>query len=239
MKKMVVSLKNVIVDFPIYSLHSRSIKKYVISTLTGGKILSDNKGSKIVRALDNVSFDFMKGERIGLLGPNGSGKTTLLRVLTGIYEPISGSILINGTVNSMLSLNLGIDTEATGYENLVNRGKLAGLSNKRLNHMLDDVINFSELGEYINFPMKMYSSGMYMRLLFGFATSIPSDILLLDEWLSVGDKEFISKAERRMKAYVKNVETIVLASHDHALLKNFCTRWFELKQGKCYEKYDL
>lgn len=225
--------KDVVVDFPIYGgTSNRSFKKTIMNTATGGMFAKDAGERVVVRALDKVSFDFKEGDRVGLIGHNGSGKSTLLRVLAGIYEPVSGDLTINGRVTSMLSITLGMDMESSGLENIYMRGRIMGLYSKQLDEIVDDIAEFSGIGDYLNLPMRTYSSGMAMRLAFAISTCVDADIILMDEWLSVGDAEFVGKAQERMNGLVKNARIVVLASHDQALIKEQCNKILKLEHGK-------
>lgn len=231
----IASARNVVVDFSIYGTKSRSLKSTMLRAATGGALATDAADRVVVRALDNLSFDFNEGERIGLAGHNGSGKTTLLRLLAGIYEPTSGSISVRGRVTSMLSITLGMDPDATGYENIFLRGTLLGLRRREILRLVDDVCEFSELGEYIFMPMRTYSSGMTMRLMFAISTSVQADTILMDEWLSVGDQEFSEKAQKRLTHLVDRAELLVIATHSPEIVQNICTRVIHLEHGKMIE----
>jgi lipopolysaccharide transport system ATP-binding protein len=213
--------KDIVVDFPIYEgMGNRSFKKVVMNAATGGMFAKDAAERTVVRALDKVSFSFYEGDRIGLIGHNGSGKSTLLRVLAGIYEPVSGELKVNGHVTSMLSITLGMDMDASGLENIYMRGRVMGLRAKQMDRLVDDIAEFSGIGDYLHLPMRTYSSGMSMRLAFAIATSVEADIILMDEWLSVGDADFVQKASDRMNGLVKNARIVILASHNHAMVKD-------------------
>jgi lipopolysaccharide transport system ATP-binding protein len=227
-----VRAENVVVDFPIYGAQSRSLKNTVISTATGGLLARDASQHVVVRALNGVSFEFREGDKIGVVGHNGSGKTTLLRVLAGAYEPVGGSLEIVGRVASMLSINLGMDPEATGHENIYIRAAIMGLKPKEVEPLVDEICEFSELGDYIQMPMRTYSSGMSMRLSFAISTSIAADIILMDEWLSVGDPQFSEKAQRRLQRLLGRAKVLVLASHDEHLIRNNCNKIMRLEHGK-------
>jgi lipopolysaccharide transport system ATP-binding protein len=218
-----IHAKDLIVDFPIYSgAGNRSIKKTLVNAATGGVFAKDAASRMVVRALDKVSFEFVDGDRVGLIGHNGSGKSTLLRVLAGIYEPVGGELKVDGRVTSMLSITLGMDPEASGLENIYMRGVVMGLSNKQIRRLVDDVADFSGIGDYLELPMRTYSSGMSMRLAFAISTSVDADIILMDEWLSVGDADFVEKARVRMNGLVSTARIVVLASHNHNLVANEC-----------------
>ena len=220
-------LKNVTVDFPIHTVTSRSIKNTFISTISNGKLTNDQK-FPVVKGISNISFNLKPGDRLGVSGPNGSGKTTLLRTIAGIYKPTKGIMNIHGRISSLLDVSFGLDPEATGLENIRMRGVLMGLSLNQIKSLEDEIADFTELGKFINLPVRSYSSGMNMRLGFAVSTAIPSDILLLDEWLSVGDSEFSKKAESRLNMMMKKSEIVIIASHDQKLLKNTCNCFLTL-----------
>jgi homopolymeric O-antigen transport system ATP-binding protein len=233
---MLISARDVVVDFPIYGGKSRSLKSTVLRAATGGAIAADAADRVVVRALDHVSFDLSEGDRVGLVGHNGSGKTTLLRVLAGVYEPVAGSIDVRGRVASMLSIVLGMDADATGYENIFLRGTILGLRKKEILNMVDEVCAFAELGDFIDMPMRTYSSGMVMRLMFAISTSVRADIVLMDEWLGVGDAEFTEKAEKRLTQLVGNAKLLVIASHSQDVIEKTCTRVFHLEHGRIVDR---
>jgi lipopolysaccharide transport system ATP-binding protein len=227
-----ITADNIVVEFPIYGGKSRSLKSAVMRTATGGLLARDAADRVVVRAVDHCSFDFKPGDRVGLLGHNGSGKTTLLRVLAGVYEPSLGSISIAGKVASMLSITLGMDSEATGRENIYIRGAIMGLRRREVDGLIDEICDFSELGDYIDMPVRTYSSGMSMRLAFAVSTSVAADIILMDEWLSVGDASFAKKAQDRLSGLVERAKILVIASHDENLIRNNCNRILRLEHGK-------
>jgi len=223
--------RDVVVEFPVYGRRQQSLKRSVLRAATGGILATDSRDHVVIRALDKVSFEFNEGDRVALIGHNGSGKSTLLRVLAGAYEPVTGSIEVQGSVAAMLSITLGLNTEATGYENIFLRAALMGLSKVQTRDLVDDICDFAELGDYIQMPMRTYSSGMLMRLAFAISTSVSSDILLMDEWLSVGDASFGEKAARRLKSRVDDAKIMVLASHDMGLVQRSCNRFITLEHG--------
>ncbi len=227
-----ISVKDVDVDFPIYGSRHRSIKNAVLRAATGGLIAEDSAQHVVVKALSGLTFELHEGERVGLVGHNGSGKSTLLRVLAGAYEPIAGSVEVVGRVSSMLNITLGLDYEATGYENILIRAAVMGYKPREIEPLVDEIISFSELGDYIDIPMRTYSSGMALRLAFAVSTCVSADILLMDEWLSVGDAEFQNKAKRRLDALVDQAKILVLASHDEQLIKSNCNKVIRLSHGK-------
>jgi lipopolysaccharide transport system ATP-binding protein len=219
------------VDFPVYGAKSRSIKNTVLRAATGGLIARDAADHVVVRALNSVSFELNDGDRVGLVGHNGSGKSTLLRVLAGAYEPVAGTIVVQGRVASMLNISLGMDNEATGYENIFMRAVIMGFRPREVESKVEEIVAFSELGDYIDMPMRTYSSGMAMRLAFAISTCVSADILLMDEWLSVGDADFAEKARARLNSVVDRAKILVLASHDEALIRSNCNKIMRLSHG--------
>ena len=227
-----IEFKNVSVDFPIYNASARSLKKRLFQVATGGQLGADQQGRVVVRALDDVSFKFSDGDRVGLLGHNGAGKSTLLRLLCGVYEPSTGTALINGEIGSLIDISLGIDPEATGRENIYLRGGLLGMTPREIASHLDEIIEFSELGDFIDMPLRTYSTGMHLRLAFSVSTIVRPEIILMDEWLSVGDESFKHKAEQRMSELVRSTNILVIASHSSELISKTCNRVIWLEHGK-------
>ena len=223
-----IIFKHVNIDFPIYNAKNRSLKNTVMQAATGGKVSFGAEGT-VIRSLEDVSFEIHEGERVGLIGHNGAGKSTLLRALSNVYAPTAGRAEIVGEIGSLVDIGLGIDGEATGRENIFIRGALLGLKRKEIEERFDEIVKFSELGEFINMPVRTYSSGMHLRLAFAVATIIRPEILLMDEWLSVGDAAFNEKAERRLNNLVKSSRILVIASHSRELIEKTCNRvmWFE------------
>lgn len=233
----VIAARDLVVEFPIYTSGHRSLKKAVLNATTGGRIAQDSRARVTVRALDGVSFKVNPGDRIGLVGHNGSGKTTLLRVLAGAYEPVSGELEIRGRVGSLLDISMGMDNEATGYENIFLRGIMMGVAPAAMRARIDDIAEFTELGDYLDMPVRTYSSGMQIRLAFAVATSISADILLMDEWLSVGDAGFAEKASKRLESLVEQSSALVIASHSRELIARLCNRGLCLEHGRLLEEF--
>ena len=227
-----ILLEHVCVDIPIYNSQGRSLKKTMLGFATGGKVGLTEKGMTIVRSLDDLSIKVEPLERVGIVGHNGAGKSTLLRVLSGVYEPTNGRAIIEGKVGSLIDISLGIDQEATGLENIYLRAALLGIPKKKIDSQLESLIDFTELGDFVNLPVRTYSTGMHMRLAFAVSTMISPDVLLMDEWLSVGDKSFQTKAENRLNELIDNSNILVIASHSKSLLKRCCKRVIWLEHGK-------
>jgi lipopolysaccharide transport system ATP-binding protein len=226
-----IKLDDVSVHFALFEPGARSLRKKVIHAATGGKLARDVKGHTVVKALNHISFDIREGERVGLLGANGAGKTTLLGVLAGVYEPNIGRATIQGSVGSLINITLGTDAESTGRENILLRAALLDIPRQEILGRMEEVIEFSELGEFIDLPVRTYSTGMNMRLAFSVATMLRPEILLMDEWLSVGDKDFTVKAEKRMSELLDASKILVVATHSKPLALQQCTRLIWLENG--------
>jgi ABC-2 type transport system ATP-binding protein len=228
----VIELNNVSVDFAIYGAGSRSFKKSLLNIGTGNRISRDARERVTIHALRELSLTISEGERVGLTGVNGAGKSTLLRTIAGIYEPTSGHIRVNGSVTTLFSLNVGIEPEATGYENIVLRGLAAGMSREEIECQADSIAEFSELGDYLNLPVHTYSAGMSARLAFSISTAVDPDILLMDEWIGAGDSSFIEKAQSRLDSMVDKARILILATHNPKLISRVCTKVIEIENGR-------
>jgi ABC-type polysaccharide/polyol phosphate transport system ATPase subunit len=215
----------------VYRLRSKLTLARTPRALPHGGRIEGSGRNKFVRALDGVSFDLQAGDRLGLIGGNGAGKTTLLKVLYGIFEPTGGSIAVSGRTDALFNINLGFRREATGRRNIVLRGLINGWSDEEIESRMEDIIAFSELGDFIDLPMKAYSQGMSARLAFSVATALEPEILLMDEWIGAGDPEFQGKARRRMAEMAEKAGIIVLASHNHQLLQRLCNKVLKLDHG--------
>lgn len=217
---------NLNISFPLLNSQTRSLRRQIIAR---------NLEIKVVDALRNISLKINSGDKIGVYGHNGAGKSTLLRAIVGAYSPSSGSLEVVGKVSSMIDLHMGLDYEATGYENIILKLGLEDKSFRKDKDLIEQIIQFSELNEFINMPIRTYSSGMVMRLAFSIASSVNSDILVLDEWLSVGDKKFSSKASNRLSNLIENNSIMIIASHNIDLLHNTCNRLIVLNSGEIIE----
>jgi lipopolysaccharide transport system ATP-binding protein len=223
-----IKLENVTVNLPVYSNANLSFKKSAIGKFTGGKISGNTSKNLSITALNNVTIDLKAGDRLGVIGPNGSGKSTLLRTIAGIYKPTSGLITVKGSISSLIDISLGMDQEATGYENIRMRGALMGHSIAAIKKLEESIADFTELGPYLSMPTRTYSTGMHMRLGFAVSTAFPADIVLLDEWLSVGDGEFNKKAEQRLLNYINKSEILVIASHSQYTITTITNKVLDL-----------
>jgi ABC-2 type transport system ATP-binding protein/lipopolysaccharide transport system ATP-binding protein len=227
-----IELENIGVDFALYHGSSRSLKKSVLRNTVGGLIGNRERDDRtIVRALNEISLSVKNGDRLALIGQNGAGKSTLLRVLAGIYRPTSGKISVEGRRVPLFDITLGADEEATGRENIVLRGLLMGLTRAEIDERIDEIGEFSELGDFLDLPTKTYSTGMMLRLLFSIATSLGSEILLMDEWIVAGDEKFLARAHQRLHGLVERSSILILASHSSGLLRSVCNRAILLEAG--------
>ena len=193
--------------------------------------ISSKGGKQFVTALEGVSFSLQPGDRLGLVGPNGAGKTTLLKVLYGIFEPTSGRVVVDGRVDALFNITLGFRPEATGRRNVELRGLINGWSREQIDARMEEVVAFSELGDFIDMPMKSYSQGMAARLAFAVATTMEPEILLMDEWIGAGDAGFQKKAKERMDDIAAKAGIIVLASHNRELIARTCNKVLHLEAG--------
>jgi len=226
-----VRLRHVSVEFPIYQAGSRSLKKILISGTTKGNLARDAFDRVNVRALSDITFDIENGERVGIIGPNGAGKTTLLKVLAGIYKPTQGRVHIAGRTMALINASVGLNPDATGRENIILRGMYMGIHPHAMREHINSIGEFTELGNYLDMPVRTYSAGMTVRLAFAVSTCIRSEILVLDEWLAAGDAQFLAKAQKRMGDFVTGASIVVLASHSLDLVRQWCRRAVYLRQG--------
>lgn len=234
-----IRLQNVSVTFPIYDARARSLKRRAMKAVTGGlvradpvgKIGTDSKHNICVRALDHVHLQIDHGARLGLIGRNGVGKSTLLHVIAGIYVPEQGKVMVDGRIATLFG-SFGIDPELSGRENIELRGLYLGLTRAEIRAKLDDIIDFTELGPFIEMPFRTYSAGMRARLDFAISTSIDAEILLLDEGLGTGDASFVEKAAKRLGQLAESASIVVLASHSESLLRRLCTHAVYLEAGR-------
>jgi ABC-type polysaccharide/polyol phosphate transport system ATPase subunit len=229
-----IELQKVSLLYPVYGADARSFKTTLLNMATGGRLDRDS-GNIMVEALKNVDLQLEKGDRLALLGHNGAGKSTLLKVLAQIYEPTSGYLNIQGQANCLFDIMMGMDQELNGYENIMLRGLILGLSKQEIRKIIPQVEEFAELGDFMKMPIKTYSSGMKLRLAYGIITSVFSEILLIDEIVSVGDVQFMEKAKNRMKSLVHQSDIMILSTHDIHIIKEFCNKilWLEKGVVKC------
>lgn len=228
-----IALDKASVELAIYNSRGRALKSEILRRTVGGGLQNDRDRSiQVVKALSEVSFKANDGDRIGLVGGNGAGKTTLLRVLSRVYPPTSGHAVIRGRISSLIDLSMGMDSDATGYDNIEMRGIMLGLNRKQAQAIIPDIEDFSELGEFLSLPIRTYSSGMMLRLAFAVSTAVHPDILILDEIIGVGDAAFAQKAQKRLHAMIEKASIMFLASHDNRTIQRFCNRTLWMKGGK-------
>lgn len=228
---MIISVKDVHKRFKTYHDKSNSIKE---------RLLSPRRSLyKEHWVLNGVSFEAERGESIGLIGENGCGKSTLLKLMTRIMYPDKGSIEIKGRVSSLIALGAGFHPHMSGRENIFTNASIFGLSRKDINRRVQTIIDFSELGEYIDAPVRTYSSGMYMRLAFSVAINVDADVLLIDEILGVGDANFQAKCSEKLRELKASGITTVIVTHNMEVIKNFCTQAVWINEGKAAAKGDV
>lgn len=226
MSDSVIEISDVSVDFHMNLDKVMSLKEFVTRAIRG-KIQYQK-----FKALDNVSFYVKRGETVGLIGNNGAGKSTLLKVISGILQPTAGKVTMNGNIVPLLELGAGFDYDLSGKENIFLNGAVLGYDENFLKQKYSEIVEFSELGEFINNPIRNYSSGMLMRLAFSIATVVEPDILAVDEILSVGDANFQEKSKRRMLELMSGGTTVLFVSHNITQIREMCSRVVWLEHGK-------
>jgi len=223
--------EEVSLEFPLYS--RAQLYSATDAASADERLRTDSQGNIIsMRALDRISIALHSGDRLGIIGSNGAGKTSLLRLFAEILTPTHGALRVSGRSTNLLNINLGMQPGATANRNIILRGLAAGQSIADIKARRDEIIEFAELGDFINMPVETYSSGMRMRLNFAISTAFQPEILILDEWLSAGDLGFREKATERMKEFVAKAGILVMASHNRKLLENNCTRTIWLDRGR-------
>ena len=230
---MGIDIQGAAVDFPIFDAKTRSLKKAVLGR-AGGRIGTESK-VPIIEALRDINIKLRKGERVALVGHNGAGKSTLLRLMAGIYEPTRGRASIRGTVAPVFDLAVGMDPEISGLDNILIRGLFLGMTRKQMETRVDDIAAFTELGDYLEMPLRTYSTGMRVRLALGVVTSIDPEILLLDEGIGAVDAEFLAKARDRLFELVDRSGMLVFASHSDEFLADLCSTAIWMEHGQIKE----
>ncbi len=225
---------NLSLKFPIYGANTRSLKRSIINIATGKsrKIEDQSNTIKFINALTDIGFELRDGDRLGLIGHNGAGKSTLLKVLSGIYIQSSGTLKIEGSVSSLLSPTVGMQPDATGYENIKIRSLMMEWDKKKTQEIVEDIEEFTDLSDFLKLQVKTYSSGMHLRLAFAMATAISPDILLIDEVIGAGDAQFLQKAHKRMNDLINSSNILILASHSNDIIQKFCNKVMWLDHGK-------
>ena len=222
MSTPIISFKNVSKEYKLYKSDRERFKALFIKS----------KKTKINKALKNVTFDIYPGEAVGLIGDNGAGKSTILKHITGVAFPTEGEVQVNGKVAALLELTAGFSMEMTGRENIYLKGYILGLTDKEIKRLEERIIEFAELGDYIDQPVRTYSSGMKMRLGFAINVNIEPDVLVIDEALSVGDATFKKKCKNKIADTIKSGVTVLYVSHNAESVKELCTRAIYLKKGQ-------
>jgi lipopolysaccharide transport system ATP-binding protein len=224
-----IRLENVTLRYPVGPYVKGSIKTGLFS-LFGHRPLESRQRDHVT-ALDGVSLTIGRGERVGIIGRNGAGKSTTLQTIAGIYPVAGGRITVEGRLQSLFNIGLGFEPDATGRENILYRGLAMGFSPAAIAARTEEIIAFAELGDFINLPVRTYSSGMYVRLAFAISTCLEGDILLIDEVFGAGDEAFRKKAIARLRGLVAAAEIVVMVAHDMPLLQSFCSRVLWLDKG--------
>ncbi len=219
-----IEVKNVTKKFKIYYDKASTLKEKLV--------FWNKKSSEVRTVLEDINIKIKKGETVALIGTNGSGKSTLLKLMTKIIYPTSGKVITHGKLTSLLELGAGFHPDFTGRENIYFNASIFGLTKKEIDSRIDDVIAFSELGEFIDNPVRTYSSGMYMRLAFSVAINVDAEILLIDEILAVGDQHFQEKCFQKLHELKNSKKTIVIVSHSLESVKNLCDRAIWIYDGK-------
>ncbi len=222
----IIKLEDINLIFKIYK--EKKIRDLIIP---GSNKFNDYKNGT-VHALKDFNFEIKDGERVSIIGHNGAGKSTFLKLVSGIYPPTSGNLTVNGRISSMFELATGFEMEQSGWDNIYLRGLMLGETPKEIKSKMKEIAEFSELGDFLNMPVKYYSSGMFVRLAFSISTAIKPDILLLDEVLSAGDAAFVDKAQKRMKEMMSKAKIIILVTHDMTSAQKICNRCIWLERGE-------
>jgi ABC-type polysaccharide/polyol phosphate transport system ATPase subunit len=225
-----IILSNACVEIPVFAVGNNSLKTTLLRKAVGGKFAQAGS-NLVIDALNDVSIEVRDGERIGLVGQNGAGKTTLLRVMAGVYPPTSGTVHVTGRVSPMFDISLGMSPDSTGIENIKVCGALWGLSRAEIAEGIDDIFEFTELGDYLKIPVRTYSAGMLLRLAFAIATLRQPEILLLDEIIGVGDASFMAKAKARLQKIVSRAQILVVSSHSDHIIRDLCEKAIWLDKG--------
>lgn len=225
-----IKLQDVSISFSIYNSKTRSVRTELFRAI-GGKIHAVDS-TVYIDALNSINLEIYQGDRVGVIGHNGAGKTTLLKLLSRIYEPTQGNFLSEGSVSSLTDITMGMDPESTGYQNIIMRCILLGMTLKEAKAKVEEIVEFSGLREYIDLPMRTYSTGMYLRLAFTISTCIVPDILIMDEMIGTGDASFIEKARERLMNFISSTKIIVLSSHNMQIIRDICNKGLWMEKGR-------
>ena len=232
-----INLKDVNMSFPIIGSNIY-LKGALINKLIGGRINTHQKKVS-VNALSNVNLEAKNGDRIGLIGHNGAGKSTLLSLIAGIYHPDSGTRAVSGKVQTLFDTNIGLEPEESGLKNIRKIGLFHGVNPELIQEKMDEIVEESGLGNYINFPVRTYSSGMRLRLGFCVISSLKPEILVLDEMIGVGDKNFQDYAQNKINSLIKSASILIIATHSSKIIEKFCNRLILMKNGQIIKDGDV
>jgi ABC-type polysaccharide/polyol phosphate transport system ATPase subunit len=225
-----IKVKNVTKTYKLYDSQADRVKE-VISPFR-------KRYFKVFKALDDISIDIKKGETVGIIGRNGSGKSTLLQIISGVMKPTEGNVWVDGTISALLELGAGFNPEFTGRDNIYTNGAILGFSKKEIDSLLPEIISFANIGEFIDQPVKVYSSGMYVRLAFSIAINVKPDILIVDEALAVGDTLFQSKCFAKFREFQQQGVTILFVTHALDMITSYCTSAFLMEEGRLISSGD-
>ncbi|MGB0694856.1 MAG: ABC transporter ATP-binding protein [Rhodospirillaceae bacterium] len=237
-----IKAEDIVVDFPIYD-QNRSLRHAVLinpmksvfsgqAKMVGGTITKQGGNRVVIKALDDINFELVNGDRLGIIGHNGAGKSTMLKMLAGIYEPTGGHLTVEGSLTPVFDLMEGYDPNASGLAAVKTRALLMGLREQEADSLIREMAEFTELGEYLEMPIRTYSQGMLVRLAFGMATSVRPDILIMDEAIGAGDAAFMEKASERFESFMTSAGIVVVASHDDNIIRRWCNKAMLLHKGR-------
>jgi lipopolysaccharide transport system ATP-binding protein len=225
-----IEAEGLAIEYPLYHHNARSLKRRLMGSAPR-RLKEDHSHRVVVAALRDLTFTINRGERVALIGPNGAGKSTLLRTVAGIYEPVAGRLKVEGEIGSLIDPGAGMESLATGRENIVLRGLYRGMSEADAQAMAEEVVAFADLGEFIDVQIRGYSAGMQVRLSFALATAMMPEILLMDEWFMAGDAQFMARADERLKQLVTGADILMIATHDMEVVRRWCTRAIRIEAG--------
>lgn len=227
-----IDLDNITLEYPVHNYSSLSLKSALVSLASTGAISRRAASSVTVRSIDGLSLRLRRGDRLAVIGGNGAGKTSLLKVISGIYDPTSGQRRVHGRVTTLLGTGFGLDEEATGYQNIILGGIALGYTRRQMIDSFDEIAAFTQLGDFLNMPLRTYSAGMRAQLAFGIATCREPDILIIDEGIGAGDAQFMKKANARVDKLVSSNNILVMASHSEEILEQFCNKCLYMQRGR-------
>ncbi len=234
-----IDLANITLEYPVYNYSSLSLKSTIVSLASSGAINRMSASSVKVTSIDDLSIKLRHGDRLAIVGGNGAGKTSLLKVISGIYDPSRGKRVVHGHITTLLGTGFGLDDEATGYQNIILGGIALGYTRKQMIACFDEIAGFTQLGDFLNMPLRTYSAGMRAQLAFAIATCKDPEILIIDEGIGAGDAQFMKKANARIDKFVSASNILVMASHSEDLLERFCNKCLYMQRGRALFFGDL